>query len=79
MRPQDRFYYMTQIMGYCRMIGCLNGRLLVGYANGNYSPTLPNATCVDFEFTQLELDENWLMVVNHLDYMKDNGETPWVR
>ena len=77
-RPQDRFYYMTQLMSYCHMVGTDKGRLLVCYVNGDYRPTLPKVIAVDFVFTERDLMENWAMMMNHLEYMKEHGETPWL-
>lgn len=68
----DRFrHYWWQLKGQCKVLGCLTGVLRVLFVNGNNSrdDADPESGYVikswAWTWTQLEIDENWAMLINH--------------
>lgn len=57
--------WLVQLKGYCKMLRFRKGRVLVFCVNGDYKPPRPRIRCFNLEWTQREIDENWLMVVGH--------------
>lgn len=63
--PADNFKWMSQIMGYCKGLGITKVRMYILYLNGDWKPPQPQFKSYQIEFTQLEVDENWEMILNH--------------
>lgn len=63
--PENVWKWMTQVKGYCKMLGADTVRFHVLYINGDYRGSGPLYRSYLFSFTQLELNENWAMLVNH--------------
>lgn len=67
----EEFMWLAQIKGYCRGFWLNNAFLHVYWVNGNYSrtPGDPNAGpqyhIYGLEFTPLEIQENWHMILAH--------------
>ena len=63
--------YLTQLMAYCRMAYTRIGFLHVCFVNGDYrSNRDPDYRAWRIEFTQEELDENWIKLTRHAALMR---------
>lgn len=64
-------HYLWQLKAYAYMLGCSSGTLWVLHINGNYSrdDNDPDSGYVfrgyRFQWTELELAENWFMLTSH--------------
>lgn len=75
------WWWLVQIMAYCWAVGTEKARLIVWFANGDYShkPPFggPQVIVVELEFTLEELQANWTTVLQYRDEMdemaKDTG------
>jgi hypothetical protein len=70
----DKFWhYWVQLKAYLKLVGYRKGRLRVLHLNGDYSRDgqgpCPVFRCVEAEFTQVEIDENWAMLKSHAKVM----------
>lgn len=66
--PTDEVYWpwLVQIKGYCKALHTCLAKLTVLHINGDYAPPRPwPPRFFGLEFTELEVDENWQMLVNH--------------
>lgn len=63
--PADNFKWMAQVKGYCKALGMTKVRMYILYLNGNWKPPQPQYKCFLIEFTELELQENWDMILGH--------------
>jgi hypothetical protein len=65
--PRDNTRYMQQCKSYCHMTGARKVWMPILYL----STRPPNAEYIihRFEFTDLEVQENWQMIVNMRDYL----------
>jgi hypothetical protein len=63
--PEQVWKWMTQVKGYCKMLGVTTVRFHVLYINGDYRGSGPIYRSYLFSFTQKEIDENWQMLLNH--------------
>lgn len=67
------WWWLVQIMAYCWVVGTERARLIVWFANGDYShkPPLggPQIVVVELEFTLEELQGNWANVLKYRDEM----------
>ena len=70
-KPVDNPYYMAQIKSYCKMLGINHALLHVYFSNGDWKGSGPIYQPWHFRFTQPELDENWAMIRNHAEYMRE--------
>lgn len=71
--------WMEYMKGGCYIQGTNRYDLAVLYMMGNYSPPFPDIYCDTFEFTQKELDENWLEIMNRkmvLDTALSSSQLP---
>ncbi len=65
------WHYWVQLKAYARMLGCNSGELNILHINGNYSrdDNDPESGYIikpwEDTWTDLQLDENWMMVRNH--------------
>lgn len=57
--------YFTQTKAYCFAIGATHARLYIMFVNGDYRPPTPELLAWDVEFDEIELQENWSMLMNH--------------
>lgn len=57
--------WWMQIKAYCYAVGCTKARLRVFFVNGDYHPRKPKLMAWEAEFTPQELEDNWMMLVNH--------------
>jgi hypothetical protein len=63
--------YLVQMKGYCRSLGTPYARLFVFFVNGKWNCKLrreqpvPELLIWDLTFTEQELEENWLMLINY--------------
>lgn len=55
---------LCQIKSYCRMLETTHAELSVFFVAGDWRPPTPTARSVSIEFTERELDENWLSIKN---------------
>lgn len=64
--PLAKFiHWFFQMMGYCKGLDVLRAILRVLYLAGDYSrPIGPRFQSYLIEFTQVEVDENWQMLLN---------------
>lgn len=62
---EDQWRWMTQIKGYCYMLGLRACILRVLWINGNYAPPTPQYQAFLLRFSDRELEENWTMITNH--------------
>ena len=56
--------YFTQIKSYCYHLGTNHARLIVFFVNGDKRPPVPCILAWDIEFNEIELVEEWSMMVN---------------
>lgn len=63
--PEDNWYYKCQAMAYCKMLGTKRCRWRILYLNGDYKGSGPQYRVYEAEFGDMELEENWSMIVNH--------------
>lgn len=71
--PESIWYWMCQFKSYCKMLGVRVTVLRVLYINGDYKGSGPLAKQFRLEFSEMELDENWAMILNHRDEMLRKG------
>lgn len=66
-RPLDPDFWewLTQFKAYCKMLGCTSTRLLVFYVNGDYRDSGPQFKDIRLNFTKMEIEDNWSMLLNH--------------
>lgn len=57
--------WLCQIKGYAKMIGTNVAELHVFFVAGDWRPPVPCVRSIRMEFTDLELNENWQLVVRH--------------
>lgn len=63
--PKDVWKWMTQVKGYCMMLGVSTVIFHVFYIMGDYRGSGPLYRSYLFTFTERELQENWQMLKNH--------------
>lgn len=66
--PHDEVYWpwLVQIKAYCKALETRYAKLWVLYINGDYAPPRPWPPRVwGLEFNEMEIEENWVMLVNH--------------
>jgi hypothetical protein len=63
--PVDNWRWMAQIKAYLKRMESLVCNLLVLYINGDYKGKGPQFIRYVIEFTPLEIEENWKLIVNH--------------
>ena len=71
-KPWDVWKWMAQTKGYCRVLGLKDVKFRVWYVNGSYGkgkPFGPDYKAFIINFTQMDLDLNWLMLTNHAKKM----------
>jgi len=66
----DNFPYMTQVKSYCRAVGTNVAVMRVFYLMGDYKGSGPIYRVVRITFTDLELEQNWDMIVTHAKKME---------
>lgn len=65
----DRYWpWLVQIKGYCHVTGTTRARLRVFFVNGDYQSFTPELRSWLLTFTEQELRDNWLMLLNHARY-----------
>lgn len=72
-KPEDNWYYMTQLKSYCKMLRINKALLHVFFCNGDWRGSGPIYQPWLFTFKQHELEENWAMILNHANYMRSNN------
>lgn len=63
--PIDNWKWMAQTKGYCKALGLTKVRMYILYLMGDYKGGGPQYRKCTIEFTELEIEENWEMLVNH--------------
>jgi hypothetical protein len=63
--PMDNWKWMSQIKGYCKGLGVTLVKMYILYLNGDWKGGGPEYKGYLVEFTPLEVEENWFMLVNH--------------
>lgn len=73
--PLDNWRYMTQLMGYCKMVGVTQARLWIYHCVGDWKGSGPERRIWLITFQPHEIEENWAMIRNHAEMMrrKDNA------
>lgn len=61
----DYWEWLCQFKAYCKLLACTSTRLLVFYVNGDYRESGPEYRDITLLFTELEIEDNWEMIVNH--------------
>lgn len=67
-------HYWYQIKAYCYMVGVNIGRLYVLFINGDYRGGGPVFKAWEARFTELELRENWEMILAQAKDMKRGNQ-----
>ncbi len=72
---QERFWYwLMQLMEYCRALGTRRGTIVALFLNGDYTFREPYGgpqfLCIVFEFTEAEIEANHSMVVREAREME---------
>lgn len=58
--------WLVQMKAYCRILGTTHARLRILFMVGDWRDDIsPKCRVLEFEFTELELEENWSMLMNH--------------
>jgi hypothetical protein len=57
--------YFTQMKCYCYHLQTPYARLYIYFVNGDWKPPVPVFLAWDFEFSMMELKEEWAMMRNH--------------
>jgi hypothetical protein len=63
--PKQFDKYFTQMKCYCYHLRTPFARLYVYFVNGNWKPPVPVFLAWSFEFTPVELNEEWYSMRNH--------------
>lgn len=66
--PDHEVYrpWLWQMQAYCKGVGTRFGLLIPQFINGNYKPPTPvPPRRILLQWTPQEIDDNWLMLVNH--------------
>lgn len=63
--PTDNWKWMSQIKGYCKGLNLVKVNMYILYLNGDWKPPMPQYKGFQIEFTPLEIQENWEMLLNH--------------
>lgn len=69
--PFDEVYWpwLVQIKAYCKALETVLAKLWVLHINGDYKPPCPWPPKVyGIQFGPMEIEENWLMLVNHAKF-----------
>lgn len=61
--------YWVQLKAYCYMLDSSVGRLRVVFVNGDYRSPGPRYLHIEQEFSEQELQENWMMLVRHAEIL----------
>jgi hypothetical protein len=69
-KPWDNNKWMWQVKAYCLALDTLVCVMRVLYVVGDYKGSGPQYVCCRLQFTELELAENWQMLVNHSREMR---------
>lgn len=57
--------WLVQTKGYCSMIGTNRCEIHVFFVAGDWRPPMPTVRSIAIKYTDLELEENWFMLVRH--------------
>ena len=63
--PHEYYRYWWQIKAACYVIGTNLARLRVWFIRGDYKNSGPQWKSWEVEFTDRELEENWMAIVSH--------------
>lgn len=65
--PVEKWFWIwiVQVKGYCKMVGTREAELYAMFMNGDYRGSGPQCRGVLWEFSPLEIDENWEMIKSH--------------
>lgn len=63
--PDENWYWLMQMKGYCHMVGATRSVLRVLYLNGDYRPPAPEYRAFQFDWSEQELAENWDIILRH--------------
>jgi len=67
----SQFMWLSQIKSYCKATDTLFAELHVLFLNGDYSyPMKPMLKKWRIEFTQQEIDDNWRLLMDYLEYRR---------
>jgi hypothetical protein len=67
--------WLMQIKSYCKMKGTCHAMLHVLFVCGDYSyPIKPILKMWQLEFTQEEIDSNWKMLMEYLEYRREKDD-----
>lgn len=66
----DYWHWFVQMKAYCRMLDMRIARLRVFFVNGDYRDSGPQFRLWQIEFSLLELDKNWSMLLQHSKRMR---------
>lgn len=71
-RPLDPDFWewTAQFKAYCKFMACQSTLCHVFWVNGDYRESGPQYEPIRFEFSKLEIDDNWSMIVNHANEMR---------
>ncbi len=64
--PADNWKWMMQVKGYCKALGATKCIFRILHVRS----FVPEYNVWELTFTQVELDENWQAVLNHVKVMK---------
>lgn len=71
--PDTNFYYMTQVKSYCRALGTNVAIMRVFHIMGDYRGSGPIYRVSRIRFSEMELEQNWEMILKHRDLMVADG------
>jgi len=67
--------WWMQMMGYAKALNMNRWDLYVFFMNGDYGKNRrPRLRHWEIEFTQDEVDNNWIRILNHAQWMKEAGK-----
>lgn len=73
--PEAEFWmWLAQVKAYCHMTNHTRVRFFIFWVNGDYSYKTgrgPQVTTCEMEFTKEELEDNWRMLLAHMNIAKE--------
>ena len=64
-KPEDFQIWWMQVKAYCRALNTDRAILRALFVNGDWKKSGPAVKAWSAEFSRMELDENWEMIINH--------------
>ncbi len=70
---ENNFMFMSQTKAYCYVMGTNDVIFYIFYCMGDWRHSGPQYAEVEIKFSDLELQENWSMLLKHAELMRREG------